>query len=94
MEETLEAMLRNQLSPLYGLADMILEMDKHPDLKRFVIEQAKQAIKNKENIIKILEGIEAKTRNKPDIIRKAFYAAYPNKDEKERELAFEDWLKN
>ena len=41
--ETLEAKLRNQLSPIYGLVDMILLMEEKPEIKELLIKQAKQA---------------------------------------------------
>lgn len=65
--ETLEAKLRNQLSPIYGLADMILLIDEKPEMKQLIIEQAKQAVKNKEAIDLLLVEIEAKTLSKPDV---------------------------
>lgn len=74
MYETLEAKLRNQLSPIYGLVDMILLMEKNPEIKELIIEQAKQALDNKDKIDFLLTSIEAKTLNKPDVIRNAFEA--------------------
>lgn len=65
--ETLEAKLRNQLSPIYGLADMILLIDEKPEMKQLIIEQAKQAVKNKDVIDLLLVEIEAKTLSKPDV---------------------------
>ena len=72
--ETLEAKLRNQLSPIYGLVDMILLMEQKPEIKELLIKQAKQAVTNKEIIDLLLAGIEAKTLNKPDVMRSAFDA--------------------
>lgn len=72
--ETLEAKLRNQLSPIYGLVDMILLMEEKPEIKKLLINQAKQAVANKEKIDFLLAGIEAKTLNKPDVMRNAFDA--------------------
>ena len=72
--ETLEAKLRNQLSPIYSLVDMILLMEEKPEIKELIIKQAKQAVSNKERIDLLLAGIEAKTLNKPDVMRSAFYA--------------------
>lgn len=74
MCETLEAKLRNQLSPIYGLVDMILLMEKNQEIKELIIEQAKQALDNKDKIDFLLTSIEAKTLNKPDAIRNAFEA--------------------
>lgn len=74
MCETLEAKLRNQLSPIYGLVDMILLMEKNPEIKELIIEQAKQSLDNKDKIDFLLTSIEAKTLNKPDVIRNAFEA--------------------
>lgn len=56
--ETLEAKLRNQLSPIYGLADLVLLIDEKEGIKQLCIEQAKQAIKNKEEIDNLLVNIE------------------------------------
>lgn len=67
--ETLEAKLRNQLSPIYGLVDMILLMEEKPEIKELLIKQAKQAVTNKEIIDLLLAEIEAKTLNKPAVIR-------------------------
>lgn len=82
--ETLEAKLRNRLSPLYSLVDMILLMEKKPEIKELLIEQAKQAVVNKEVINLLLVGIEAKTVDKPDVMRNAFDAG------RER-IAHPDW---
>ena len=57
--ETAEAKLRNQLSPLYGLASAVLRIDDHPEMKRIVFDMANQAIKNKEAIDLLLVEIEA-----------------------------------
>ncbi len=76
--ETLEAKLRNQLSPIYGLVDMILLMEEKPEIKELLIKQAKQAVKNKKIIDLLLAGIEAKTLNKPDVMRRAFVAGQLN----------------
>lgn len=57
-EETLEAQLRNQLSPLYALADAVLKMDEKPGLKPIVTEMAVQAILNRSKIKTLLEQIE------------------------------------
>ena len=95
--ETLEAKLRNQLSPIYGLADMILLMNKKPEIKDLLIKQAKQVVKNKEIIDLLLAGIEAKTLNKPDVMRRAFYAGCESRNEEYQvetyEQSFEEWLK-
>jgi len=57
--ETAEAKLRNQLSPLYGLAETILRLDDHPKMRTIIFDMAKQAIKNKEAIDLLLVEIEA-----------------------------------
>lgn len=61
--ETLEAKLRNQLSPLYGLVDMIIllntiEPSKKEELFDLIIEVTNQAIKNKKEIDVILDKID------------------------------------
>ena len=61
--ETLEAKLRNQLTPIYGLADMILALDKNPDLMPIVVGTAKQVDVNKKKIEQILCAIELKNSN-------------------------------
>lgn len=91
--ETLEAKLRNQLSPIYNLADMILIMNQHPEkeaeLKSIVLAEATKVVENKQRIEFLLSGIEAKTTNKPDVLRTAFDAG------KERTFEhFDDWLLN
>lgn len=58
--ETLEAKLRNQLTPLYGLSDLILLLDDNPDLKPILIEMAKLAQKSKKEIDRLLIEIENK----------------------------------
>ncbi len=57
--ETWEARLRNQLSPLYGLADMVMHMDDNPEIKKMVIESAKRAIENRSKIDFLLRKIES-----------------------------------
>ncbi len=62
--ETLEAKLRNQLTPIYGLADMVLAMEKHEfkntELNKLVVETAKQVKKNQLQIINLLQQIESR----------------------------------
>ncbi len=58
-DETPVDKLRNQLSPHYGLPEMILAIDKHPDMKGLVIAQAKQAQTNKTRIDELLKEIES-----------------------------------
>lgn len=61
-KETLEAKLRNQLTPVVGLAEMVLIMDKDeknkPALMKLVVKTAKQVLKNNLKIIKLLQDIE------------------------------------
>lgn len=96
--ETLEAKLRNQLSPLYGLADIILLLDENPDLKPILIQQAKQSQLNMKKIDLLLKGIEAKTEDLPDVLRQAFYAGCESRNEESQtenfEESFEKWLSN
>ena len=51
-KETLEAKLRNQLSPLYGLADLVLLGYDNPEIKPILIREAKKALKNRKKISK------------------------------------------
>jgi hypothetical protein len=60
IEETAEAKLRNLLTPIYSLADIVILMDEHQDLKRIAIDTAKQVIINKEKIKQLLIEIENK----------------------------------
>lgn len=60
IEETAEAKLRNMLTPIYSLADIVILMDEHQDLKRIAIDTAKQVIINKEKIKQLLIEIENK----------------------------------
>lgn len=107
--ETLEAKLRNQLSPIYGLADMILLLDEKPEIKELLIKQAKQVKINKPIIDLLLKGIEAKTEDKPDVLREAFeagrnfqfgehkswetYNPFTGNKQPNKELDFDDWIK-
>lgn len=59
--ETLVAKLRNQLSPIYGLANMILMMEEKPEIKQLIIKQSEQVVKNKTKIDQLLTAIEAQT---------------------------------
>ena len=58
-KETLEAKLRNSLTPAYGLADMVLLIDKNPAIIPIIIKSAKQVVKNKNSIDTLLKKIEA-----------------------------------
>ena len=59
--ETLEAKLRNQLSPIYGLADIVLLIDKSPGLIPIAMDMAKQVISNKDRVNLLLKLIENKS---------------------------------
>ena len=65
--ETAVAKLRNQLSPHYGLPEMILALDKHPKMKELIIEQAKQAQANKARIDELLVEIESESHLKTSL---------------------------
>lgn len=56
--ETPVAKLRNQLTPLYGLAQLVIKLNTNPELIPIIIESAQQAINNKEEIDKLLKEIE------------------------------------
>lgn len=58
--ETLEAKLRNQLTPLYGLADMVLALEKNPKLMPIIIQNAEQVNINKRKIEQLLSAMESK----------------------------------
>ena len=57
-KETPEAKLRNQLTPIYGLDDLILMLDTHPELMPIIVEMDKQVVKNKPKIKSLLKKIE------------------------------------
>lgn len=62
-DETLVAKLRNMLSPHYGLPSTILAFftnndSKQDELKKIILQQAAQAVTNKEIINKLLKEIE------------------------------------
>lgn len=59
-EETPEAQLRNQLTPIYNLAQVILRLDEKPEIKNIVISLAKQCLVNKSKIDSLLVQIENK----------------------------------
>lgn len=63
-EETPEAKLRNQLTPLYSLADIAIHLKEKPELIDIVVDVATQAIKNQERINQLLIEIENKSPNK------------------------------
>lgn len=58
--ETYAAKLRNALNPLYGLSQMIILAEEHPDkdMKHLILEAAKQAEKNKDRVDKLLSLID------------------------------------
>ena len=59
-EETLEAKLRNQLTPIYNLAQVVLTLDEKPEIKDIAISLAKQCLINKSQIDSLLVQIENK----------------------------------
>lgn len=62
MEKTVEtpiAKLRNQLTPIYGLVDMVLMIDAKIEMKELCIEEAERCIKNSEKIKPLLTEIES-----------------------------------
>jgi hypothetical protein len=58
--ETPEAKLRNQLTPLYGLADMVLLLESKPEILPILLETAKKSISSKVEIDRLLLEIEYK----------------------------------
>lgn len=57
--ETTTAKLRNQLGPLYSLADTVLLLKDNPQLMDILLRQAEQCVINKEAIHPLLLQIEA-----------------------------------
>lgn len=59
-EETLEAKLRNQLTPIYGLSNIVLAMINNPGigLEKIVLESIDQINTNKPIIDDILKQLE------------------------------------
>lgn len=60
--ETLEAKLRNKLSPFYNLAKMVLAMEKNPKIKDLVIKEAEKVIENRKIIDELLLKIEEQNK--------------------------------
>ncbi len=58
--ESPESKLRNSLTPIYNLAEMVLLMDKKEGLKEVVMDTAKQVIANRKRIDELLVMIENK----------------------------------
>ena len=56
--ESSVANLRNALTPLYGLASMVLQLEKHPDLLFIVIRAAKDSLDLNQTISDLLVKIE------------------------------------
>lgn len=76
LEETNIAKLRNQLGPLYALAQIVTLSADRPDdveMRRIVLETAELALKNNENIKTLLTKIEEEIEN----------GTKPNKDKQE-----------
>jgi dsDNA-specific endonuclease/ATPase MutS2 len=61
-KETVEARIKNLLNPIYTLAQMCVELENHPELLKSVIEQAKQAVSNKENLDELLKHVDDNAR--------------------------------
>lgn len=57
-KETLSAKLRNQLTPLYSLAEMIVLGKDNPEILDAVIECAENALENRKTIDKLLTEID------------------------------------
>ena len=57
-KETTIAKLRNALTPSYSLAQLVLKINEHPDMKRICIKTAKQTIAKQKKIHKLLLKIE------------------------------------
>jgi len=56
--ETPASKLRNLLGPAYGLADIVLALDKRPDLLSLAVESAKQSKANQGAIKDVLAQID------------------------------------
>lgn len=59
-KETVIGKLRNQLTPIYGLVDMVLMIDAKVEMKELCIEEAERCIKNAEKIKPLLSEIESR----------------------------------
>ncbi len=59
-QETVEAKLRNQLTPIYSLAKSVLLLENNADMKPIIIDMANQVLKNSDEINKLLIEIESK----------------------------------
>ena len=57
--ETLEAKLRNVLTPIYGLAALVILAKDNPDVNELVYESAKQVVNSDKRIRELLKAIEA-----------------------------------
>lgn len=60
-EETVVSKLRNQLTPMYGLPQIIIAANDRPndlELQRIITESALQAIENQKNIQELLTQLE------------------------------------
>lgn len=79
MEETLEAKLRNELSPIYCLCDLINVIN-DGNYKEEQLNEILELIKNSSILIKdkqkdlnnVLEAMEANSTNNVDLFRKSF----------------------
>lgn len=60
--ETNADKLRNALSPLYGLALMVVNLENHPELLPIVISTAKKAARSKQTIDDLLIKIENESK--------------------------------
>lgn len=70
IEETNLSKLRNRLTPLYGLSDIVLAFKDGHDLKDIMIESAQQAVENQEPIQDILKDIYLEISSKDSEIEK------------------------
>lgn len=82
--ETLEAKLRNKLSPLYGLASMVVALEKRNDEKllEIIIEQAKLAIMFQDEIDILLGKIDANRREDKVIDTTPLYGKHVQLDDR------------
>lgn len=59
-QETLPAKLRNQLSPIFNLIELVLLESDNEQIKDLILSEAKTIQQNRKNILDLIEKIEEK----------------------------------
>ncbi len=82
--ETLEAKLRNKLSPIYSLADIIIALEKNfsPELLKIAIDTAKKTKTNQSEIDTILKKIDTNRRKDNPVDTSSLYGKYVQLDDR------------